>query len=410
MEAVIATPESTWFYAVAILAVGFAAAVTAWLCRGALRSREPALEQLVQQRTAELAKLGELTRTLNDAILPEEVLDHVYSSFRGTIPYDRIGFAVYDEEKGLVRAAWARSETPSPGIPVGYQASISKTSLKAVMERGEPRVIEDLERYLADHPDSDATARIVEEGMRSSLTCPLTAMGRTVGFLFFSSMTPGVYTQGHVAFMRQIAGQLSMIISKSTLYKDLLETKERLEAANRELESLASADGLTGVANRRAFDSGLEREWRRAERARSPLSLLLIDVDFFKPYNDRYGHAAGDDCLRGVAATLAVGARRAGDLVARYGGEEFGVVLTDCSDESARQLAERLRERIAGLALPHDASEVAPHVTISVGGATAMPRSGATAGDLVRAADEALYEAKRTGRNRVNQRRLDATL
>jgi diguanylate cyclase (GGDEF)-like protein len=143
-------------------------------------------------------------------------------------------------------------------------------------------------------------------------------------------------------------------------------------------------------------------------RARAPLSLLLIDVDFFKTYNDRYGHAAGDDCLKGVATTLAVGARRAGDLVARYGGEEFGVVLPDCTDESARQLGERLRQRIVGLALPHDSSEVAPHITISVGGATAMPRSGATAGDLVRAADEALYEAKRNGRNRVTQRRLDA--
>ena len=408
MSAVVPASETMWFYGVAILAVASAAAAAAWLCRGALRHREQALEQLVEQRTAELARLGELTRTLNDAILPEDVLDHVYTSFRGTIPYERIGFALYDEESGTVRAAWARSENPSPGLPVGYRTAIDKTSLAEVMERGEPRVIDDLEQYLVAHPDSDSTERIVREGMRSSLTGPLTAVGRTVGFLFFSSATPGIYTHGHVDFMRQIAGQLSMILSKSTLYKDLLETKERLEAANRELESLASADGLTGVANRRAFDRGLEREWRRAVRARAPLSLLLIDVDCFKAYNDRYGHAAGDDALRGIASTLAVGARRAGDLVARYGGEEFGVVLPDCSDESARQLAERLRERIAGLSLPHDASDVASHVTISVGGATAMPKSGATAGDLIQAADEALYESKGGGRNRVQHRRLDA--
>ena len=401
-------PEMTWVYVVAILTVGSAAAVAAWLCPGALRHREQALEQLVVQRTAELARLGELTRTLNDAILPEDVLDHVYSSFRATIPYERIGFALYDEAEGVVRAAWARSENPTPGLPVGYRISIEKTSLKAVMERGEPRVIDDLEQYLLEHPDSDSSERIVREGMRASLTCPLTAMGRTVGFLFFSSATPGIYDQGHVDFMRQIAGQLSMIIGKSTLYKDLLETKERLEAANRELASLASADGLTGVANRRAFDRGLEREWRRAVRARAPLSLLLIDVDFFKAYNDRYGHAAGDSCLREIASALAVGARRAGDLVARYGGEEFGIVLPGCSDESARLLAERLREGVAGLKLPHDASEVVSYVTISVGGVTAMPRSGATAGDLIRAADEALYEAKRAGRDRVHHRRLDA--
>ena len=384
MGAVFQSPDSIWLYAVSILGVGFVAAVAAWLCRG-LRPREQALEQLVQQRTAELARLGELTRTLNNAILPEEVLDHVYSSFRATIPYERIGFAVFDEEQDVVRAEWSRSENPTPGLPVGYRSGIDSTSLRQVMETGEPRVIDDLEQYLAEHPESDSTERIVREGMRSSLTCPLTAMGRTVGFLFFSSATPGVYNQDHVDFMRQIAGQLSMIITKSTLYRDLLDTKERLEAANRELEALASADGLTGVANRRAFDRGLEREWRRAVRARAPLSLLLIDVDSFKAYNDRYGHAAGDDCLRGIASTLSVGAQRAGDLVARYGGEEFAVVLSDCSDESARQLGERLRERIVGLALPHEASGVAPHVTISVGGATAMPRSGATAGDLVRA-------------------------
>ena len=410
MGAVSPIPSSVWLSVLSLLTVGSAAAVSAWFFRGSLRSREQALEQLVQQRTAELARLGELTRTLNNAILPEEVLDHVYSSFRATIPYERIGFAVYDQDKDVVRAEWSRSENLTVGLPVGYCNAIDRTSLRAVMETGEPRVIDDLEQYLLEHPHSDATERIVGEGMRSSLTCPLTAMGRTVGFLFFSSASPGIYDQGHVDFMRQIAGQLSMIISKSTLYRDLLETKERLEAANRELESLASADGLTGVANRRAFDRGLEREWRRAVRARSPLSLLLIDVDCFKAYNDRYGHAAGDDCLRGIASGLSVGAQRAGDLVARYGGEEFAVVLSDCSDESARQLGERLRERVAGLALPHDASDVAPHVTISVGGATAMPRSGATAGDLVRAADKALYEAKGAGRNRVNHVRIDAVL
>jgi diguanylate cyclase (GGDEF)-like protein len=397
-----------WFYVTAGLATGLVVAVAIRAAVLLLRHREQELERLVEQRTAELAKLGELTETLNKAILPEEVLEHVYSSFRAAIPYDRIGFALYDEEEGIVRAAWARSENPTPGLPVGYESPITATSLKAVMDRDEPRVIEDLERYLASRPRSDATRRIVREGMRSSLTCPLTALGRTVGFLFFSSTRAGIYTREHVDFMRQIAGQLSMILSKSTLYKDLLDTKERLEVANRELESLASADGLTGVANRRAFDRGLEREWRRSVRARSPLSLLLIDVDFFKAYNDRYGHAAGDDCLRGIASTLAVGARRAGDLVARYGGEEFAIILPDCSDESARQLGERLRARVAGLALPHDASEAAPHVTISVGGATALPLSGATAGDLVRAADAALYEAKGAGRDRVNHRRLQA--
>jgi diguanylate cyclase (GGDEF)-like protein len=167
------------------------------------------------------------------------------------------------------------------------------------------------------------------------------------------------------------------------------------------LQRLSSIDGLTGVANRRAFDHALEQEWRRALRTGDFLSLLMIDVDYFKPYNDQLGHVAGDDGLKQVAAALEAGMRRPGDLLTRYGGEEFACVLPQTSLEGAVLVAEHLRQAVAGLSLPHPASAVAPHLTVSLGGAALRPADGLTAAALLERADRKLYEAKHGGRNRV---------
>jgi diguanylate cyclase (GGDEF)-like protein len=174
-----------------------------------------------------------------------------------------------------------------------------------------------------------------------------------------------------------------------------------LEEANRKLERLSFLDGLTNIANRRRFDEYLGLEWRRAQREQTPVSLILVDVDFFKLFNDHYGHEAGDEVLKRVAATLDATVGRPADLVARYGGEEFVVVLPGTDVQGAARLAERLRAAVAAMAIPHAQSRTAPHVTISLGVATVVPaREGAPEG-LVTAADQALYEAKREGRNRL---------
>jgi diguanylate cyclase (GGDEF)-like protein len=174
-----------------------------------------------------------------------------------------------------------------------------------------------------------------------------------------------------------------------------------LEEANRKLERLSFLDGLTNIANRRRFDEYLGLEWRRAQREQTPVSLILVDVDFFKLFNDHYGHEAGDEVLKRVAATLDATVGRPADLVARYGGEEFVVVLPGTDVQGAARLAERLRAAVAAMEIPHAQSRTAPHVTISLGVATIVPaREGAPEG-LVTAADQALYEAKREGRNRL---------
>ncbi|WP_454020456.1 diguanylate cyclase [Azospirillum sp. Marseille-Q6669] len=167
------------------------------------------------------------------------------------------------------------------------------------------------------------------------------------------------------------------------------------------LRTLSFADGLTGIANRRRFDEVLLREWRRCGRVQLPLSLIMLDVDQFKPYNDHYGHQAGDECLRAVAQLLAEQMMRPGDLIARYGGEEFVCLLPETDEDGAVQVAERLRETVANRRLPHAVSHVADHVTISLGVATARPTLDDTPDRLTQLADGLLYEAKRAGRNRV---------
>ena len=179
------------------------------------------------------------------------------------------------------------------------------------------------------------------------------------------------------------------------------ERTEQLEVANRALERLSNLDGLTGVANRRSLDETLAAEWRRASRYGSTLGLLLVDVDSFKALNDSLGHQVGDEYLRRIAAVLREAAARAGELVARYGGEEFAVVLPGVDMSTAIDHAERLRRRVEQLAIPNPASPVAGVVTVSVGVAVQVPTVDATLAGFVRSADEALYRAKRAGRNRV---------
>ena len=176
-----------------------------------------------------------------------------------------------------------------------------------------------------------------------------------------------------------------------------LEESQRLER----LESLAGEDALTGLANRRRFNESLACEWLRAARARTPLTLSLIDLDCFKSLNDRHGHAAGDEALRVVGNALTRCARRPGDLVARLGGEEFAMLLPQTDEDGAAACAEVARQAIADLHVANEDSTVAPYLTASVGVVTALPEIGATSESAMQAADRALYGAKRDGRNKV---------
>ena len=179
------------------------------------------------------------------------------------------------------------------------------------------------------------------------------------------------------------------------------ELEKSLRASNKQLELLSTLDGLTGIANRRTFEKFLEREWKSSMRHTQPATAIMMDIDFFKLYNDTYGHQAGDDCLKKVARTIEKSLRRPGDLVARYGGEEFVAILSDTSQKGAFSLAEKVRASVEALKIPHQASPVNKFVTISLGVASRVPERGDASSILISEADQSLYKAKQEGRNRV---------
>ncbi|MGC2519412.1 MAG: diguanylate cyclase [Burkholderiales bacterium] len=185
-----------------------------------------------------------------------------------------------------------------------------------------------------------------------------------------------------------------------TMRRKLLELSRELATANRELEKLSLYDGLTGIPNRRYFDSYLLAEARRAARERQPLSLILADIDYFKAFNDWNGHQAGDDCLRQVATAFSAAGRRPADLAARYGGEEFAMILPGTALEGAVEVAKSVARLIAQLAIPHPHSDIGPSVTLSQGIVSLIPDHETLPEQLIERADRALYQAKQQGRSR----------
>jgi adenylate cyclase len=190
------------------------------------------LGRILEAKFEELHKLSEITAKVNAGLVLEDVLGHVYDSLQTVIPYDRIGLSLLENEGRTLRARWVRSRVSEIRIPRGYAAPMQGSSLQQIIETGRPRILNDLVAHLRDHPDSKSTRRIVDEGMRSSLTCPLVAMGKEVGFMFFSSMEPHTYENVHVEIFQQIAGQMAAILEKSNLYEQVLDLSQDLKRRN----------------------------------------------------------------------------------------------------------------------------------------------------------------------------------
>ncbi|WP_369772162.1 diguanylate cyclase domain-containing protein [Thioalkalivibrio sp. ALE14] len=212
---------------------------------------------------------------------------------------------------------------------------------------------------------------------------------------------------GHYIWIRDVVhvvrkdGEVEALVGFMFDISERKQQEEELLRLKTELEALSYRDSLTGIANRRQFDQVLEREWAHARRDQRPLAVIMLDIDHFKEYNDRYGHPAGDLCLQRIAAGLASVVGREQDLLARLGGEEFVLILPDTAPEAAHALAERCLQRIREEAIPHASSRVATTLTASAGVGSLIPDSTSPAHQVLEAADRALYQAKRNGRDRV---------
>ncbi|OCR23273.1 diguanylate cyclase [Pseudomonas syringae] len=205
-----------------------------------------------------------------------------------------------------------------------------------------------------------------------------------------------------VARIRYHSRSYMTLLQRDEAYRALRVSQQQLLDTNLVLQRLMNSDGLTGLSNRRHFDEYLELEWRRAIREQSQLSLMMIDVDFFKAYNDNFGHLEGDEALRQVAKAIRASCARPSDLPARYGGEEFALVLPNTSPGGARLLAEKLRMTVAGMNIPHIAPAPGSSLTVSIGVATMVPPVGSNSRQLIQNADKGLYAAKHNGRNQVS--------
>ncbi len=229
--------------------------------------------------------------------------------------------------------------------------------------------------------------------------------------IFLTSMTKdedlerGIEVGGDDYLLKPISevvlkAKLKAMLRLVEMQRALVHVTEQLNEANAKLQRLSATDGLTGIANRRMYDELAIREWRRCERMKKPLALVMIDVDHFKLFNDKYGHQVGDECLKAIAAQVGKAAPRATDLAARYGGEEFILVLGETDTDGAKWIANRLRQQVSDLKIPHYATS-SRHVTISCGVAAVIPEGKYSLDVLLKSADHALYQAKETGRDRV---------
>ncbi|MFT3897741.1 MAG: diguanylate cyclase [Thermomonas sp.] len=282
------------------------------------------------------------------------------------------------------REVWAGELVLDPQ-PIATGWPVTRGAAGRCARHGAPQLILDVGAdpdYIAGHPD-----------VRSEYLVPIRHRERLHGVLNIECTRPEFLDAEACAVFDAVADVVAGAIHFARI-------ADELTAANRKLERLSMSDGLTGIANRRRFDQQLAADWTRLAKERRPLALLIVDADAFKPLNDALGHLHGDECLRELARLCGRFAGE-GDLVARFGGEELVLLLPGCELARACAVAESLRLAVADAAMPHPASPVAPHVTVSIGVSACVPQASVPPEWLVATADRAMYAAKQAGRNRV---------
>ncbi|MFB2923637.1 PAS domain S-box protein [Aerosakkonema funiforme] len=350
------------------------------------------VEEAIRQQADRERVVATITQRIRGTLNLEEILNTAVLEVQQLLSCDRVViYRIWPEGTGSVVTEAVVSHCEAI-LGRTFPEEVFPQSYHQLYRRGRVRAIADIENsYVAP-----CLADFVKEfGVKAKLVVPLTHGEELWGLLIAHQCTcVREWQQFEINLLQQLATQLAIAIQQASLF-------EKLAAANKELNRLACLDGLTQVANRRGFDEYLHREWRRLTREQLPLALILCDIDFFKQYNDTYGHQAGDDCLKQVANAIKQAVRRPADLVARYGGEEFAVILPNTKAEGALVVAEEIRDRVRSQQIPHANSGISPYVTISLGIAVTVPTLQTSPERLIHVADLGLYEAKYQGRDRA---------
>ena len=349
------------------------------------------LQQLFNQTRREQL-IAQITQQVHASLDLEEIFQVTVTEIREFLQTDRVVLYRFDEDWNGQVVIESVDDNWEPLIHREIDDPCFQIKSAPLYINGRVLVIEDIEQTEMTHCYREMLRSFQ---VRANLVIPILNQDNLWGLLIaHHCRSRRSWHPTEVSLLKQLATQVGVAIHQAELY-------QQLQQANQKLEALAIQDGLTQIANRRWFDETLDRQWQRLQREQKPLSLILCDIDEFKPYNDYYGHQQGDHCLVEIAKALQGVVHRPDDLAARYGGEEFALILPNTSAENALIVAERAREAVAQLQIPHDPSSVAPHVTLTLGVGTLIPGTDHSRKELIRRADQALYQAKAQGRDRA---------
>jgi|JI7StandDraft_1071085.scaffolds.fasta_scaffold00217_11 diguanylate cyclase (GGDEF)-like protein/PAS domain S-box-containing protein len=348
------------------------------------------VEESLQKQAQREQALNRVIQTIRNSLDLTTIFEIAVSEIAQLLEVERVTITKYIAEKELWRVVSDYHQLVDIPDILGMEFTQGDHSVYDQL-KNQPFVL--INNTL--EPQEENVLKFAKIFHGDSLIIPLTIESELWGILTLLSHKKSPWQESEISLASAVADQLAIAIHQSELYQDLQE-------ANEELSRLASLDGLTQIPNRRRFDEYLNLEWRRLRREKKFLSLIFLDVDYFKRYNDTYGHLAGDDCLKQIAQVLTTVIHRPADLIARYGGEEFAIILPHTNIDGALHIAGTVLRRIQNLKIPHSQSLIKPYVTVSIGVASIIPTLELLPQDLIHAADQSLYLAKKSGRDRIS--------
>jgi diguanylate cyclase (GGDEF)-like protein len=370
-------------------------------------------EKLIEKNNEDLDKayqsakaISKIGRSLTVQTNLEEIYDLVYQNVTVLMESSTFGIGIFDHERDAIEYKYLivdGERVENYFIPLSNNNSLAvKCFINSEKFYFNKR--NDIEQYL----NSNINVR-VGQLMESIMFVPLIIEDKCIGIITVQNREQDIYTPQSLETLETLSAYLAIAIrnaQKSEALKNEIEKREvvqrELKKLNKELSDLSEIDGLTGIANRRHFDDFFEHEFRHAIRYRTPISLMMLDIDFFKEYNDHYGHLNGDKIIIKIAEIIKKHAKRSNDLAVRFGGDEYIVLLSDATEEFCNNIAFNIQEELEQLNLVHEYSSIVPHITLSIGIASFVPDRDSLPTTLLEYADNALYQSKENGRNRIS--------